>query len=217
MTPRPSLVCRWADVVLAGVVINLAALLILPLARPDLDLFKHALSYYTSGPWAILQSVGFVAMGIASLALAIGLTAATITSRWLPLCVAMLVVSGIASFGIVAFPMGAPGPATFIGDTHQTAGTIGGVAQLIAALAFTLAVRTNPRWSNLFKPALLAFAVSTAAAMLTQIAIWWPERGIPMGAVMRLVVIPLILLWGFVALRLRRTCPATLSRSSVAM
>jgi hypothetical protein len=212
-----SSICRWADVVLAGVIINLAALLILPLARPDLDLFKHALSYYTTGPWAMLQSGAFAAMGVASLALAIVLPAASITSRWLPLCVAMLFISGVAGLALLAYPMDALGPVTFIGDTHQTAGTIGGVAQLVAALAFTLAIRTNPRWSSLFRPALVTFSISTAAAILTQAAIWWPDRGIPMGAVMRLVVLPLILLWGIVALRLRRTCPAALSRSRDAM
>ena len=33
-----------------------------------------------------------------------------------------------------------------------------------------------------------------------------PHLGIPMGATMRLLVVPLVALWGLVALRLRRTC-----------
>jgi hypothetical protein len=103
--------------------------------------------------------------------------------------------------------MDAPGPATFLGDAHQTAGTIGGVAQLAAALAFTIAVRADPVWRGLFIPALAMVLLALLGAILSQIEIWWPHLAIPMGATMRLLVVPLTILWGLVALRLRsRTC-----------
>jgi uncharacterized membrane protein len=102
--------------------------------------------------------------------------------------------------------MGASGPATLLGDTHQTAGTVGGVAQLAAALAFTIAIRADPAWSDLFRTALAMFLLAVTGAILSQVAIWWPHLGIPMGATMRLLVIPLTILWGIVALRLRRIC-----------
>jgi hypothetical protein len=102
--------------------------------------------------------------------------------------------------------MDAPGPSTILGDAHQTAGTIGGVAQLAAALAFTIAVRADSAWGALFVPALAMFLLALVGALLSQVAIWWPHLGIPMGATMRLLVIPLVALWGLVALRLRQTC-----------
>lgn len=213
MIPSSTQSCRWADVVLAGVAVNLAALLLMPMLRPDLDLWQYSLSYYATGSWSTLQTAAFAAMGIASLALAVSLPAAELGSGWTPHCAGLLLISGLASFGLVLFPMGASGPATAIGDSHQTAGTIGGVAQVAAALAFALAAKTNPRWSRLFLPALVAFGISVSAALLSQLAIWRPDLGIPMGATMRLVVLPLVLLWGVVALRLRQTCPARFSRS----
>lgn len=217
MKRQLALCCRWADVVLVGVLINLAALLITPIARPELNLLKYSLSYYAVGPWAMVQTASFTAMGVASLTLGVAFLRIEPGSIWMALCAVMLLISGIASLGLVVFPLDSGGPATAIGDMHQTAGTIGGVAQLAAALTFVLAARSSKRWAGLFLPALAVFVVSLVAAMLSQLAIWRPDLGIPMGATMRLVVVPLILLWGAVALRSRQKCGAGIRRSSAAM
>ena len=203
---RYRLACVWADVALIGVVINLVVLVATPVLRPDLNLLEKSLSYYAIGPWGVLQSMGFAAFGIASITLAVALRRAGINSTWLRPILLLLVVSGVASLGLVWYPMDAPGPATVLGDAHQTVGTIGGVAQLMAALAFTVAIRANSTWAGLFITALVAFILALAGALLSQVAIWWPHLGIPMGATMRLLVIPLVALWGLVALRLRQTC-----------
>jgi hypothetical protein len=58
--------------------------------------------------------------------------------------------------------------------------------------------------------------VAVIGAVLTQVAIWWPELGIPMGAVMRLAVVPLVVLWGLVALRLRHRCRRPIIQSAAA-
>jgi hypothetical protein len=136
----------------------------------------------------------------------LALLGARISSPWIWPIVLLLVISGVASLALVWYPMGAPGPATMLGDAHQTAGTVGGVAQLAAALAFTIAIRADPTWGALFLTALAMVLLAVTGAVLSQAAIWWPHLGIPMGATMRLLVIPLVALWGLVALRLRRTC-----------
>jgi hypothetical protein len=206
MRPRSRLACSWALLVLIGAVINLVVLIVTPVLRPDLNLLDKSLSYYAVGPWGALQAVAFVALGIASAALGMALLGARISSQWVVLIALLLIISGVASLALVWYPMGAPGPATLLGDTHQTAGTVGGVAQLAAALAFTIAIRADPAWSGLFRTALAMFLLAVTGAILSQVAIWWPHLGIPMGATMRLLVIPLTILWGIVALRLRRTC-----------
>jgi hypothetical protein len=200
------LVCSWALVVLVGVVVNLVVLVATPVLRPDLNLLEKSLSYYAVGPWGAIQAVAFVALGIASAALGMALLGAGISSPWTWPIVLLLIMSGVASLGLVWYPMGAPGPATILGDAHQTAGTIGGVAQLAAALAFTIAIRAIPAWSDLFLTVLVMFLLAVSGAILSQVAIWWPHLGVPMGATMRLLVIPLVALWGLVALRLRQRC-----------
>jgi hypothetical protein len=216
MGERRSLACRWADLALLGITVNLAVLIAAPIARPDLDLLDKALSYYAVGPWGLLQQFAFVAVGVASIALGVAFGWSRPSSRWMPLAQAALVVSGIASIGLVVWPMGVLSWHTFIGDAHQTSGTVGGVAQLVAALAFVLAVRADRRWRPLYWPAVGAFVASVAGAVITQAEIWWPDLPIPMGASSRLVVIPLILLWGAVALRLRQRCVKLISQSAAA-
>jgi hypothetical protein len=200
------LTCGWTLVVLFGVVINLVVLIVTPVLRPDLNLLEKSLSYYAVGPWGAIQAVAFVALGIASAALGMALLGAGISSPWTWPIVLLLIMSGVASLGLVWYPMGAPGPATILGDAHQTAGTIGGVAQLAAALAFTISIRADPSWGGLFLKALAMFLLAVTGAILSQVAIWWPHLGVPMGATMRLLVIPLVALWGLVALRLRQRC-----------
>jgi hypothetical protein len=197
------LCCWWANVALTGVVGAVLILVAASLARRDLNVVENSLSYYAIGDWWYLQTAAFLAIGGASAALGVALLSSGIPSRWLTVTVVALIGSGVASVGMVAFPMGGPGPATFVGDAHQTAGTIGGVAQLVAALAFVLAIRTDRVWEPLVGPARIAFAVALLGAVLTQMEIWWPHLGIPMGAAMRMVVVPLIVLWGLTALRLR--------------
>ena len=208
--------CRLPDAALVGLAVNVGVLLAMPLARPDLDLFRYALSYYATGPWGLVQSFGFVAMGLSSLVLARVIAQAQMASPWREATSLLLIVAGLAALGLVLYPMGTPSPVTVIGDAHQTAGTIGGVAQLAAALAFVLAARTDPRWRQLFRPALVAFVVALVGALLTQLAIWRPDLGIPMGAVMRLVIVPLVLLWSLVAFRLRQRCVRAPTRSAAA-
>jgi len=206
MSSRDHLVCDWAAVALVGVVVNLVVLIAAPVLRPDLNLLEKSLSYYAVGPWGALQVVGFGTLGISSMALGAALRAAGFRSWWSRPMVLLLIVSGVASLGLVWYPIDAGGPATVLGDAHQTAGTVGGVAQLAAALAFTISVRADPVWGGLFKTALSMFLLALAGAILSQISIWWPQLGIPMGATMRLLVVPLVALWGIVALRLRRMC-----------
>src|SRR5215211_3625973 len=160
MRPGNRLACGWAVVALIGVVVNLVVLTAMPVLRPDLNLLQKSLSYYAVGPWGVLQAVAFGALGISSVALGLALRRADLKSWWLWPIVLMLTVSGVASLGLVWYPIGAPGPMTILGDAHQTAGTVGGVTQLAAALAFAIAVRADSVWGALFVPALAVFLLA---------------------------------------------------------
>jgi hypothetical protein len=209
MTPGNRLARSWAIVALVGGLINVVVLVAAPVLRPDLDLFQKSLSYYAIGPWGALQAIAFAALGISSVALGIALLCTGPGSWWRRPTVVLLTISAVASLALVWYPIGAPGPETILGDAHQMAGTIGGVAQLAAALVFTIAIRVDTAWRSLFLTALTMFLLALAGAILSQAAIWWPHLGIPMGATMRLLVIPLLALWGLVALRLQRSCIET--------
>jgi Protein of unknown function (DUF998) len=211
---KPSRVqCLSADLALAAMVLSGIALVVATLMRPDLNVLQNSLSYYAIGPWGTLQATAFAALGVASIALAIALGSRITPSLSSTLCTLFLIVAGVASLSLVYFPMGGPGSTTVLGDAHQTAGTIGGVAELAATLAFVLAIQADPVWSGLTRAAKAAFAVALTGAVVTQVEIWWPDLNIPMGVAMRLVVVPLLALWIVVAFRLSQTCAAGPSRS----
>lgn len=212
MAVRPRSICPWAALALAGIAVNLVVLVLMPVLRPDLDLLVHPPSFYAIGPWAALQWFAFAAMGVASLALAAGLWPSAHGSPWLVACAALLVVASVSSIGLVWFPMDRPGWHTPIGDMHQTSGTIGGVAHLVAALCFLCATRSRSALTGLYPLTMTAFIVAVSSAIISQIAIWRPDLGLPMGVTMRLVVLPLLVLWGVVAWRLRHACDARVIR-----
>jgi Protein of unknown function (DUF998) len=110
MCPRNRIAGLWASITLVGVVVNLVVLVVMPALRPDLNLLDKSLSYYAIGPWGVLQAIAFGALGIASIALGAALQA-SIASRWVWLIVILLTLSGIASLGLVWYPIDAPGPA----------------------------------------------------------------------------------------------------------
>jgi hypothetical protein len=194
-----------AGLALVCLLLNVGILFLAPFARPDLDIWHRSLSYYAVGPWAIVQNAAFVSMGLASLALGVALLWPPPGNIWQRASGLALLVGGLSSIGLVVFPIDATGPSTFLGDTHQTAGTIGGVALLVATLAMGMAARTNPSWSRLRVPALIALILSVTGAVATQASIWWVDLGIPRGLTMRLVVAPLVIFWSLVAQQIRRS------------
>ncbi|MBA3415791.1 MAG: DUF998 domain-containing protein [Chloroflexia bacterium] len=200
---RQTAVVGLATVGLVGVLVNAAVLLAAPLLRPEIGLLDGALSQYAVGPWAALQNVGFVALGVSSLAIAAALSLTPTGSPWLLVGTALLALAATACIGMAAFPMGAVGPATPLGDTHQTATTLAVGCQLGSMLATAIAFRTDPAWRSLVPPGLLLFSTALIGALLTQAELLWPELPIPFGVVMRIVVIPLLIWWALVALRLR--------------
>src|ERR687898_536928 len=120
MRPRNRLACGWALVVLIGVVINLVVLVVTPVLRPELNLLEKSLSYYAVGPWGAIQAAAFLALGISSMALGVALLGAHIPSPWMWPIVLLLIISGVASLGLVWYPMEGPGAATILGRDVTT-------------------------------------------------------------------------------------------------
>lgn len=193
-----------ASVAFVCLLLNVAILFLAPIARPDLDVLQRSLSYYAVGPMAFVQNLAFASMSLASLALGTVLWQIPPRNSWQRASGLALLVGGLGSIALVIFPIDSSGPSTILGDVHQTAGTVGGVAQLVATLSLFMASRTDSRWASLQLPALIALVLSVAGAIATQASIWWTDLGIPRGLTMRLVVAPLVLFWLLAAYVLRR-------------
>ena len=203
--PMPRHAARLAAAGLLGILVNAVVLLVAPLLRPEISLLDGGLSEYGIGRWAALQNVGFAALGAGSLAIATALSLAPIRSPWLLVGTSLLALAAAACAGLAAFPMDAVGPATLLGDAHQTAGTLAVGLHLAALLATALAFRAEPGWRPLAVPGLLLFATAFSGALFSQAELLWEALPIPFGVTMRMVIVPVLVWWATVAIRLRAT------------
>jgi hypothetical protein len=186
---------------LIGIAANGLILLLAPVLRPDVDLLRDGLSHYAVGPWGGLQEAGFVAFGIGSAAIGLALIVRSPSTR--PGGI-LLLIAAMGFLGLAIFPMGQGGPMTPLGDLHLTAGTLGVVFQFASVLALLLwpgactsaGLSARTGW-------LLAIVAGLSAAGI-QLAMWYPELGLPEGLLARLTVLPLLGWWAMVALALRR-------------
>ncbi len=176
----------------------------MPLLRPEISIARGALSQYAVGPWAWVQNLGFVALGVGSLAIACALALAGPASRWLLPTTAALAIGGAATIGLALFPMDAPSAMTVLGDLHQTGGTISVAFHMAAMLGLLLASGSDPEWRSLRPVGAVCWVVALAGALATQAELSFPDLPIPFGVVMRMVVAPVLLWWALVALRLLR-------------
>ena len=197
--PTDPVVRVLSAVATLGVLANVAALVAMPLLRPDVNLLRASLSAYAVGPFGYVQSLAFVALGAACLALSVAVPRAVSRRPATWVASLLLVVAGVGMVALAAVPMGVPQPHTPLGDVHQTAGTIAVVAQFGALAALLLAVRNGPEWASLRRVGLMAGLVAFVAASFHQLAIWYPTLGVPEGVTIRVVTVVMLWWWAAVA------------------
>ena len=200
--PPDPLLRLLCAVALVGIVANAVALVAMPLLRPDVNLLRASLSHYAVGPHGRIQSLAFVALGVACLALSAAVPRAVARRPATWAASLLLTVAGVGMVALATVPMGVPQPHTPLGDIHQTAGTIAVVAQFGALAALLLAVRDGPEWASLRRVGLIAGLVALVAAAFHQLAIWFPSLGVPEGVTIRVVLLAMLVWWALVARRI---------------
>lgn len=207
---------RLANLVRLCLFLNLVALVVAPILRPDVSLLRASLSHYAVGPHAWLQTAAFVAFGIGCLALGIAVPRALTGSRAALAAGVLLALAGLGAFGLAIMPMGVPQPMTPIGDIHATAGTIAVVAQFGAIALLLRAIRDRPSWQSLRPLGIGLGLLALAAAAVHQVAMWYPALSIPEGITIRVVAVTTLVWWWAVALRIAapERVPSSLRRSS---
>jgi len=200
--PPDPLLRLLCAVALVGIVANAVALVAMPLLRPDVKLLWASLSHYAVGPHGRIQSLAFVALGVACLALSAAVPRAVARRPVTWAASLLLTVAGVGMVALATVPMGVPQPHTPLGDIHQTAGTIAVVAQFGALAALLLAVPDGPEWASLRRAGVATGLVALVAATFHQLAIWFPSLGVPEGVTIRVVLLAMLVWWALVARRI---------------
>jgi hypothetical protein len=193
-----------ATVGLLGIGVNAAALILMPLLRPDVNPLRSGLSHYAVGPWSGVQSVAFIALGIGSLTISGAIWIVSGSNLWMRTAAVMLGLASFSFVGLALFPMGRGGPMTPIGDLHLTAGTFAIGWQFVSVAALLLGLRTWRHEGQIIRLGIALLVITLLGAAAVQIDIWRPDLRIPEGLAMRLVIVPLLLWWAIVAVMIRR-------------
>jgi hypothetical protein len=199
---RPKTLRLLGAVGLLGLTAQAAVLVIAPIVRPDISLLRDGLSHYAVGPGSGLQSMGFIALGIACAAIGTGLFVVSTATRAAGF---LLAAAALGLFGLAIFPMGQGGPMTPIGDLHLTAGTMAAVLQFAAALVMLLSPGACAALDLSRRTGMVLAGIAGLAAAGIQLAIWNPGWNLPEGLLARIAIVPLLLWWAMVALGLRRS------------
>lgn len=149
---------------LLGAVAFTSALVVLHVARPDIDWTRHYVSDFANGRLGWLFVLGAVAHGVGNVALSLGLCRSLAPG---PLTAGAVLLFSTAASGITAaalFPTDPGGSAlTVTGLVHRVAATVSFPVELIALILFSAAFAASPHWRRHTRSSLALSAIAAAA------------------------------------------------------
>ncbi len=164
-TPDPPRTRLHGLLGLAGIGTFLAALVMVHMGSPGIDMVRGYVSNLANEPLGIVFMAGTVVHGLGNLALAVGLARAVnpVPGRTAAVWLFALAAGGILAAAV--FPVDPPGaPVTWSGQLHRAFASTAFVLELAALFTFAAAFREDPRWQR-ERPLTLALAVAAAAAL----------------------------------------------------
>jgi hypothetical protein len=159
-----------AGLAIGGAATFLAALVAMPLLRPDLDPMARWVAEYARGPLGWIMVVAYVGLAVAVWSLARGLAAAGGFGRVGP---ALLAVAGVGALVAAVLPQDlttADAAVTTVGTVRQLALVPVFLSLFAALFLLTHHFRGRPAFAALHRPALALASLSVAALALTFVA-----------------------------------------------
>jgi hypothetical protein len=195
---RPPYGASLSAVVLS--VLCVAGVVVLHLARPDLDPLQHVLSEYANGSLGFVMTGVFYAAGLTCVALGWRLRTAL---PWRGITVAVPPLLVVAGFGMITsgvFEVGLPMAPESVAETIHSIASIGAFVSLIAAMAlFAWACRAQSDWRNFRLVATTLAGLAITAAVVSPLA----DRTAWSGAAQRVLAGTVVLWLLLTALRVR--------------
>ena len=156
-----------ATVAAAGAAVFLAALVAMPLLRPDLDPMARWVAEYARGPFGWIMIVAYVGLAVAVWSLARGMAVAGGFGRVGP---ALLAVAGLGALVAAVLPqdLTTPGAAvTTVGTIRQLVLVPVFLSLFAALFLLSRRFRGRPGFAPFHRPALVLASVSVAALAVT--------------------------------------------------
>jgi hypothetical protein len=139
------------------------------LLRPDIDPVSEPVSDYAVGPFGTFVGVAIFALGVGSLALALGLRLGIAPAGRSRVGLLLLALYGVGQLGVALFPIDAEGAQTATGIVHNVAGNVSFFFFPPAVILLSVGMGKDERWRALRRPALALALIVLVEAILVMV------------------------------------------------
>ncbi|HEV2744116.1 MAG TPA: DUF998 domain-containing protein [Rubrobacter sp.] len=155
---------------IVGMVYYLSSVAVAHLLRPDIDPVSRPVSDYAVGPFGPFVGAAIFALGVGSLALALGLRLGIAPPGRSRAGLLLLAFYGVGQLGVAIFPIDAESVQTATGLLHNIAGNISFFCFPPAAILLSVGMGKNERWRYLKRPALALALIVLVEAILVMVS-----------------------------------------------
>lgn len=155
---------------IVGMAYYLSSVVAAHLLRPDIDPVSQPVSDYAVGPFGPFVGVAIFALGVGSLALALGLRLGIAPPGRSRVGLLLLALYGVGQLAVAIFPIDAEGAQTTTGLVHNIAGNISFFCFPPAVILLSMGMGKDERWRALERPALALALVVLAGAILVMVS-----------------------------------------------
>jgi hypothetical protein len=195
-----------AIVGIAAFLLNVAALHFL---RPDVNPVLEPISNYAVGPYGFLFTAADIGLGLAALALMVGLYLGIAPPGRSYVGLFLLGLYGVSVLLAGIFPIDVGGEATMFGTIHNIVGNILFFGFPVGAILLSLGMGKDERWRPFRRPALAVSVLVVVTVILTMVG---SNLGIGYGVTQRTFNVTALAWMLLVALHLRSPARGALAQ-----
>ena len=151
---------------IVGMVWYLVSVVAAHLLRPGIDPVSRPVSDYAVGPFGLFVGIAIFALGVGSLALALGLRLGIAPPGRSRAGLLLLALYGVGQLAVAVFPIDAEGAQTATGLVHNIAGNVSFFCFPPPAILLSVGMGKDERWRALKRPALALALIVLVEAIL---------------------------------------------------
>jgi hypothetical protein len=194
---------------IVGIAVYLLNLAALHFLRPDVNPMLEPMSNYAVGPYGFLLTTADIGLGLAALALTLGLYRGIAPRGRSYVGLFLLGLYGVSVLLAGIFPIDVGGETTTFGIIHNIVGNISFFGFPIAVILLSLGMGRDERWRSFRRTALALSVLVVLTVILTMVGF---NIGIGFGLTQRLANVTALAWMLLVALHLRSLAQGALAQ-----
>ena len=194
---------------IVGIATFLSIIAAMHFVRPDVNPVLEPMSNYAVGPYGFLLTAADMGLGLAALALTLGLYLSIAPPGRSSVGLFLLGLYGVSQLLAGIFPIDVGGETTTVGAIHNIVGNISFFGFPIAVILLSLGMDRDERWRSFRRPALAFSMVIVLTVILTIVGF---NLGMGFGVTQRIANVAALVWMLAVALHLRSVAQGALAQ-----